>query len=92
MTVKVCLYVHNPEQNFTTSIVCEFTRIPTVGEHITILSEENCYMGYAFKVVFVMQIPLTCDVPHREYEYSAEIYAVGERIKEAIEASGFYDR
>jgi hypothetical protein len=92
MSVKVRLNVHNPKINFTDSIECEFARIPTVGEHITIPTLEESYMGYAFKVVFVMQIPLTCDVPHREYEYSAEIYALGVGVKEAIEASGFYNR
>jgi hypothetical protein len=92
MTVKICVYVHNPKQNFRNTILCEFTHIPKVGEHIAILSGENCYTGYAFKVVFVAHIPLTCDVTDRSPEYSAEIYAVAEDFKEAIEASGFYNR
>jgi len=89
MTVKVLLFTRNPQNNERFTLQCEFTRIPTVGEHIWIVLNDGYNADICFKVVYVAHLPFIYDVAEDYNEYSAKIYAVRDD-QESLEDLGFY--
>jgi hypothetical protein len=89
MTVKVIVKTREPGGIHELAHECEFTRVPTVGEHIW-LPLYSDLIEYCFKVVYVAHKPFVTIFPKVHHEYSAYIYAVQEDVKESIKATGFY--
>ena len=90
MTVKAFLYIQNPQKK-TVNFLCEFKRVPTIGEYITLDPKEADFIKSidSFKVVYVVHSQLV-DGSQKHTPYDAYIYAVKENHDEALEASGFY--
>ncbi len=89
MTGKVLLYIRNPN-NTIVSFVCEFTRVPAVGEYIFLDPNEAIFIKNddCFKVVCVHHTAFV-DCSENSSPYNAFIYAVKEHHEEALKASGF---
>jgi len=89
MTGKVLLYIRNPK-NTIVNFVCEFTRIPAVGEYIWLDPDEANFIknNDCFKVVCVQHTAFV-DCSKNSSPYNAFIYAVKEHYEEVLKASGF---
>lgn len=89
MTGKVLLYIRNPN-NKIVSFVCEFTRVPAVGEYIILDPNEATFIknNDCFKVVCVQHTAFV-DCSENTALYDAFIYAVKEDYDEIIKTSGF---
>jgi hypothetical protein len=86
MTIKVHLHTRKPKNKEIVHTPAEFTRIPVVGEYISLPSSDEYY----YKVLVVVHIPLIGKKRRCPTEYDAEVYALGFKVKEVYKASGFF--
>lgn len=89
MTVKVIVNTRNPGGIHELTHECEFTRVPTVGEHIW-LPIDSTLTEHCFRVVYVAHRPFVILFPKVDNEYSAQIYAVQEDRDKSIEITEFF--
>ena len=88
-TVKILLKTHKPGDNPVHNYECEFTRVPTVGEHIWQVMGSNYNTLGCYKVVYVAHIPVFTILSQKNLEYSAQIYAVEVDIDELTDIEFF---
>jgi hypothetical protein len=88
MTVKVIVNTRTPGGIHKLAHECEFTRVPTVGEHIW-LPIDSTLTKHCFRVVYVAHIPFVILFPVHN-EYSAQIYALQEDCDKSIENTEFF--
>ena len=89
MTVRVVVKALSLEGTHQWVDECEFSRVPTVGEHIWLVITSN-RGEECFRVVYVAHIPSVALVPRDDAKKcSAYIYAVEEDADKSIKDLGF---
>ncbi|MDP8934630.1 MAG: hypothetical protein M3N42_10935 [Cyanobacteriota bacterium] len=89
MTVKVLLNTRNPKTNERLTLECEFTRVPTVGEHIWLV-DSGYYTQDCYKVVYVAHMPFFTGLSECHYTHSAQVYAVEVDVNESVRDTDFF--
>lgn len=90
MTVKVILKTRNPRNNERLTLECEFTRVPTVGEHIWLVVDSGYYTDSCYKVVYVAHMPFFTELSEDHYKHCAQVYAVEVDVNESVAVTEFF--